>query len=75
MRYLEEDGFVLKYVDVNADGRVDIEHLASLMNDKVGLVSCMYVNNIMGQIQPIDEIVDILKDYPKAHLHVDAFKL
>ena len=27
MRYLEEDGFVLKYVDVNADGRVDIEHL------------------------------------------------
>ena len=38
------------------------------MNDKVGLVSCMYVNNIMGQIQPIDEIVDILKDYPKAHL-------
>ena len=26
----------------------------------------------MGQIQPIDEIVDILKDYPKAHLHVDA---
>ena len=28
MRYLEEDGFVLKYVDVNADGRVDIEHLA-----------------------------------------------
>ena len=68
MRYLEEDGFVLKYVDVNADGRVDIEHLASLMNDKVGLVSCMYVNNIMGQIQPIDEIVDILKDYPKAHL-------
>ena len=72
MRYLEEDGFVLKYVDVNADGRVDIEHLASLMNDKVGLVSCMYVNNIMGQIQPIDEIVDILKDYPKAHLHVDA---
>lgn len=72
MRYLEEDGFVLKYVDVNADGRVDIEHLASLMNDKVGLVSCMYVNNIMGQIQPIDEIVNILKEYPKAHLHVDA---
>ena len=46
---------------------VDIEHLASLMNDKVGLVSCMYVN-IMGQIQPIDEIVGHIKDYPKAHL-------
>ena len=26
------------------------------MTDKVGLVTCMYVNNIMGQIQPIEEI-------------------
>ena len=32
----------------------------------------MYVNNIMGQIQPIQDIVNILKDYPRAHLHVDA---
>lgn len=42
------------------------------MSDKVGLVTCMYVNNIMGQIQPIQDIVNILKDYPRAHLHVDA---
>ena len=27
------------------------------MTDKVGLVTCMYVNNIMGQIQPIEEII------------------
>ena len=38
----------------------------------VGLVTCMYVNNIMGQIQPIKQIVNILKEYPKAHFHVDA---
>ena len=41
MRYLE-DGFVLKYVDVNANGRVDIEHLASLMNVRSALfLVCM----------------------------------
>ena len=73
MRYLEEkQGFKLKYVDVRSDGKIDTEHLKSLMSDKVGLVTCMYVNNIMGQIQPIQDIVNILKDYPRAHLHVDA---
>ncbi|BGE82172.1 cysteine desulfurase family protein [Staphylococcus petrasii] len=72
MRYLETQGFVLKYVNVKENGQIDMDHLASLMNDKVGLVTCMYVNNIMGQIQPIDQIVELLKQYPKAHLHVDA---
>ncbi|WP_367081267.1 cysteine desulfurase family protein [Staphylococcus capitis] len=73
MRYLEEkQGFKLKYVDVKSDGKIDTEHLKSIMSDKVGLVTCMYVNNIMGQIQPIQDIVNILKDYPRAHLHVDA---
>lgn len=73
MRYLEEkQGFKLKYVDVKSDGKIDTEHLKSLMSDKVGLVTCMYVNNIMGQIQPIQDIDNILKDYPRAHLHVDA---
>ncbi len=73
MRYLEEkQGFKLKYVDVKSDGKIDTEHLKSLMSDKVGLVTCMYVNNIMGQIQPIQDIVNILKDYPRSHLHVDA---
>ena len=73
MRYLEEkQGFKLKYVDVKSDGKIDTEHLKSLMSDKVGLVTCMYVNNIMGQIQPIQDIVNNLKDYPRAHLHVDA---
>lgn len=72
MRYLETQGFVLKYVNIKENGQIDMEHLSSLMNDKVGLVTCMYVNNIMGQIQPIDQIVELLKQYPKAHLHVDA---
>ena len=41
MRYLEEkQGFKLKYVDVKSDGKIDTEHLKSLMSDKVGLVTC-----------------------------------
>ena len=73
MRYLEaKQGFKLKYVNVTENGKVDVDHLKSIMTDKVGLVTCMYVNNVMGQIQPIQAIANLLADYPRAHFHVDG---
>ncbi|MCI2898599.1 cysteine desulfurase [Staphylococcus hominis] len=72
MRYLKTQGFILKYVNVTPNGQIDINHLEQLMTDNVGLVTCMYVNNVMGQIQPIKEIGSLLKQYPKAHFHVDG---
>lgn len=72
MRYLETQGFILEYVNVTPNGQIDINHLEQLMTDNVGLVTCMYVNNVMGQIQPIKEIGSLLKQYPKAHFHVDG---
>ncbi|HEC2156218.1 TPA: cysteine desulfurase [Staphylococcus delphini] len=72
MRELEREGFILKYVNVTAEGRIDIDHLKSLLTNDVILVTCMQVNNIMGQRQPIEAIVESLKPYPKVHFHVDA---
>ncbi|SCS30942.1 cysteine desulfurase family protein [Staphylococcus caeli] len=72
VRSLESDGFIIKYVNVTNDGKIDLEHLQELMTDRVGLVTCMHVNNIMGQIQPIEAVAEIVHQYPKAHLHVDA---
>lgn len=72
VRSLEDEGFIVKYVDVTDEGRIDLNHLQTLMSDNVGLVTCMHVNNIMGQIQPIPDIAEIVHQYPKAHLHVDA---
>ncbi|MHD0397458.1 cysteine desulfurase family protein [Staphylococcus simulans] len=72
MRHLESEGFKLRYVNVTKAGTIDLDHLKSLMNPNVGLVTCMHVNNITGQIQPIEAIANILEAYPKAHFHVDA---
>ncbi|MTV22322.1 cysteine desulfurase family protein [Staphylococcus delphini] len=72
MRELEREGFILKYINVTAEGRIDIDHLKSLLTNDVILVTCMQVNNIMGQMQPIEAIVESLKPYPKVHFHVDA---
>lgn len=69
---MKKDGFTVKYINTNADGTVDIEHLKTLLNSDVVFVTVMALNNIIGSVQPIKEITHILKDYPKIHFHVDA---
>jgi len=71
-RELEYRGFILDYVNVDENGFIDLEHLKSLLTKETILVSVMHVNNIFGAIQPIEGIVDILKEYPKIHFHVDG---
>ena len=71
-RELEHRGFILDYVNVDENGFIDLEHLKSLLTKETILVSVMHVNNIFGAIQPIDKIVELLKDYPKIHFHVDG---
>ena len=71
-RELEHRGFILDYVNVNENGFIDLEHLKSLLTKETILVSVMHVNNIFGAIQPIVKIVEILKEYPKIHFHVDG---
>lgn len=71
-RELEKRGFVLDYVNVNENGFIDLEHLKSLLTKETVLVSVMHVNNIFGAVQPINEIIEILKEYPKVHFHVDG---
>ena len=42
-------------------GSINLEHFKELMSDKVGLVTCMYVNNVTGQIQPIPQMAEVIK--------------
>lgn len=42
---------------VDMHGRVDVEKLLAMIDDTTVLVSVMYVNNEVGTIQPIQEIV------------------
>ena len=71
-RELERRGFILDYVNVDENGFINLEHLKSLLTKETILVSVMHVNNIFGAIQPIDKIIELLKDYPKIHFHVDG---
>ncbi|MBN1946897.1 MAG: cysteine desulfurase [Bradymonadales bacterium] len=58
---LESEGFRITYLPVNEDGIVQIETLASVLDDQTILVSVMHANNETGVIQPIKEIADIAR--------------
>ncbi len=60
-------------VGVGADGVVDLDELADVLDATTTLVSVMAVNNEVGTIQPIDAVAAVVRERsPAATLHTDA---
>lgn len=75
MKFLEEQGFQVTYLDVDRDGIISLEELAAAVTENTILVSIMYVNNEIGAVEPIAEAAQIIKNKnPQALLHVDAIQ-
>lgn len=70
-KYLEQIGFKVTYLECKG-GVVDLEELKNSLTKDTVLVSVMWVNNIIGSIQPIEKIVNIVREYSHAKLHIDA---
>jgi cysteine desulfurase len=56
MRELEREGFEVTYLDVAADGLLDLARLEAALRADTTLVSVMYVNNEIGVVQDIAAI-------------------
>ena len=75
MYHLEEEGYEVTYLDVDAEGIVDLKQLEESIREDTILVSCMMVNNEIGAIEPIEEIAKIIKaKNPNTIFHVDAIQ-
>ena len=72
LTYLKEQGYEIDIVNIKSDGKIDTEHLKSLLRNDTILVSVCYVDSEVGTVQPIHEIAEILKQYPNCFLHVDS---
>ncbi|MBC7321429.1 cysteine desulfurase [bacterium] len=53
-----EKGLKLKFIPLKDDGTLDIESFYSLITGKTKLVGVTYVSNVLGTVNPIDNIVD-----------------
>ncbi|MDD6480375.1 MAG: cysteine desulfurase family protein [Clostridium sp.] len=65
-------GFEVEIIPVTKDGVVDLDSLKSMLRDDTILVSVCSVDSELGLVQPIEEIGEILKDYPNCIFHTDA---
>ncbi|WP_203639295.1 cysteine desulfurase family protein [Levilactobacillus wangkuiensis] len=72
MEQLKQEGFEVTYLPVDENGRVSAADLRAAIKPTTILVSTMAVNNEIGAIQPLDEIADVLRDFPRIHWHIDA---
>ena len=61
MRFLEDQGFEITYLNVDETGHVRLDELEDALRQDTILVSLMFVNNEIGTIQPVKEAGDIIK--------------
>ena len=72
LKHLSNEGYTVDYVKIKDDGLVDLDDLKKLLTDETILVSICAVDSEIGLVQPIKEIGEILKEYPKCIFHVDC---
>ena len=75
MEFLEEQGFRVTCLGVDALGVISLEELEHAICEDTILISVMYVNNEIGSVMPIDGIADIIRrKKPDILFHVDAIQ-
>ncbi len=62
-----------RIVPVAPSGKIDLEALASALDEDVSIVSVMLANNETGIVQPLAEVAEVVRaNAPGALLHTDA---
>lgn len=73
--FLEEQGFKVSYIPVDEYGHLRQDVLGEIIDSETILVSCMYVNNEIGSVNPVGEIGELIKKKnPNTVFHVDAIQ-
>ena len=70
-KQLEKEGFEVSYINVDANGIVDLKELEEAITPSTILISIMFANNEIGTIEPIKEIGQIAKSHGVI-FHTDA---
>jgi len=67
-----ERGAKLKFVEITKDGKLNIASLKKQLNKKTKVVALTHISNVLGTINPIKEIADLVHKNSKAVLVVDG---
>lgn len=65
-------GYEITYINVDRYGKLDLEQLNQAIRKDTILVSIMHINNEVGFINPVDQIVKIVREKnPLTKIHID----
>ena len=68
---LEQEGFVVTYLNVDEKGLINLQELKDSITDKTILITIMTANNEIGTVEPIEEIGKIAKE-KNIYFHTDS---
>ncbi len=60
---VQKKGIVIKVIPMTEDGELDMEAYRNLFSEKTRIVSVAHVSNVLGTVNPVEEIISI------AHAH------
>ena len=69
---LEQKGARVNWIDVDVQGRLDLDQLRASIDENTAIVSVMLANNETGVVFPVEEIAEIVKQRSGALFHVDG---
>ena len=62
-KHIEKEGGEVTYLNVKADGLIDLEELEAAIKPNTILIAIMYANNEIGTVHPVREISRIAKKH------------
>jgi len=78
----EQVGAVIKVLPLNEQGTIDVSKLDSVITNKTKLVACAHISNVIGRINPVEQVITKAKSVGAytlidgaqavAHLKVDV---
>ncbi|MFP8890923.1 aminotransferase class V-fold PLP-dependent enzyme [Natrialbaceae archaeon A-CW2] len=64
-------GADVKYIAIDEDGRLDMDHARECITDDTAIVSAVHVSNTLGTVNPVAELADVAHDHD-AYIFVDG---
>ncbi len=57
----EKTGAIIRYIEMDAEGRLNLENLDELCGERTKMVACTQVSNSLGTINPVERIIERAK--------------
>ena len=67
----KKTGATCRFIRVQEDGTLDMDHARELIGDDTAMVSVVHVSNTLGTVNPVSELADIAHDHD-AYIFVDG---